>query len=209
MIAYEALRPFLLLEHCEFRGGGILSEDELAVAESTLGRPLPSSFRQWLIEVGDEVCLFNFYLQFYPLLGKPDTECVVYATHFLNQHGWGLDPDLIVFAGSGQESLWAFDSAVNIDGEYPVIEIGGIFSKEGRNYMLWNTSFHRFIFTQVLFWTRHLHPALPEVINDAEFIASINALFDPGIDLGATDVYKQPQTIEEIRAHFHLSRKTQ
>ena len=63
-----------------------------------------------------------------------------------NQHYWGLDPDLIVFAGNGQGELWAED--------------------------------------------------------DAEFIASTNALFDPQIDLGTTDVYKQPQTIEQVRAHF-------
>jgi hypothetical protein len=208
MKLYEALRPILLLEHCKFQVKGPLSEDELATAESILGKTLPPSFRQWLLEIGDEACLFDFYLPFYSLLGEPDTECIVYATRFLNRHGWGLDPDLIVFAGSGQESLWAFDSAVSINGEYPIVEIGGIFSEEGRNYMLWNTSFHRFIFAQTLFWARHLHPALPEVLEDAEFIASINALFDPEIDLGTTDVYKQPQTIEEIRAHFWCKSET-
>jgi hypothetical protein len=202
MELYEALRPLLLLEHCKFQVKDTLSEAELAIAESVLGKPLPLSFRQWLLEVGDDARLFDFNLQFYPLSGEPDTECIVYATQFLNQHNWGLDSDLIVFAGSGQESLWAFDSAVDMTGEFPVIEVAGIFSEGRRKYMLWNTSFQRFIFSQALFWTRYHHPNLPEVEDDAGFIASINALFDPGIDLGTTDVYKQPQTIEEIRAHF-------
>jgi hypothetical protein len=199
---YEALRPLLLLEHCKFQVEGTLSEGELAIAESVLGKPLPFSFRQWLLEIGDNAHLFDFNLQFDPLLGEPDTECIVYGTRFLNQHNWGLDPDLIVFAGNGQESLWAFDSAVDMTGEYPVVEVAGMFSDEGRKYMLWNTSFQRFVFAQALFWIRYHHPNLPEVEDDAEFIASVNALFDPEIDLGATDVYRQPQTIEEIRALF-------
>jgi hypothetical protein len=202
MELYEALRPLLLLEHCKFQVRATLSEGELAIAESALGKPLPLSFRQWLLKVGDDARLFGFNLQFYPLLGEPDTECIVYATQFLNQHNWGLDPDLIVFAGNGQGEPWAFDSAVDIAGEYPVVKVAAIFSEEGRKYMLWNTSFQGFVFSQALFWTRYHHPNLPEIEDDAEFIASTNALFDPQIDLGTTDVYKQPQTIEQVRAHF-------
>ena len=201
MTLYEALRPLLLLEHCEFQSKGTLSEDELGIAELILDKPLPCSFRQWLLEVGDDVSLFIH--QFYSLLGEPDTECIIYATQFLNRYRWELDPDLIVFAGSsGLESLWAFDSAVSLNGEYPVVEIGEMFSGGERKYMLWNTSFYRFIFAQTLFWARHLHPSLSEFDDDAKLMVSINALVDPEIDIGTTDIFDQPATMEEIRMWF-------
>lgn len=202
MNTFEALRPLLLLEHNQVQLGMPVSERQISEAETILGKPLPRSFREWLLVIGDAANLFGGNLQFDPLIDFLDKPCIVYNLQRLNQYGWDLDPALIVFGNNGTGELWAFDSAVLIDSEYPVIQIGGIFSKGGRKYKLWNSSFARFIYSQVLWWTRYLHPNLPEPENEIveeEWITIINHLLDPMINLGHPDVYIEPQTMAEIR----------
>jgi hypothetical protein len=199
-VSYEALRPLFLLEQCEFWSADCLSEPDIGEAEAILGRQLPPSFRSWLLEIGDATSLYGGSLSINTLLGPPDSMCIVHATPFLNRHRWELDPDLIVFARSGRETLWAFDSAVLVHDEYPVIEVAEMISQEGRKYMLWNTSFHRFIACQALFWTRDLHPTLPELTDTAQLWIEANQLFDPCIDVSVSDVYTRPSTISEVRA---------
>jgi hypothetical protein len=180
-------------------------EEQVTEPETILDKSLPPSFREWLLVMGDRASLFDGNLQFDPLLDQPERPCIVYNLQRLNRHHWQLDHALIVFGNNGADELWAFDSAVQIGGEYPVIEIGAIFSNEGRNYKLWNTSFVRFIYSQALWCTRYFHPDLPEPEDEAvedEWIIAINHLLDPMIDLGRPRVYAEPQTMDEIRARF-------
>jgi len=203
MSTFEALRPLLLLEHNRAQIGTSISEQQINDAETILGKSLPLSFREWLLVIGDAANLFGGNLQFDPLLGHPEEPCIVYNLQRLNQHGWDLDPTLIVFGNNGTGELWAFDSAVLIDGEYPVLQVGGIFSSgEGRKYKLWNSSFARFVYSQALWWTRYLHPNLPEPEDETveeKWITAIYHLMDPTINLGRSNVYVEPQTMTEIR----------
>ncbi len=202
MSTFEALRPLLLLEYNRVQTNSPVSEQQIDDAEAILGKPLPPSFREWLLVIGGAANLFGGNLQFDPLLGQPEESCIVYNLQRLNWHGWDLDPALIVFGNNGTGELWAFDSAMLIDGEYPVVQVGGIFSGDGRKYKLWNSSFVRFVYSQALWWTRYLHPNLPEPedeIDEEEWITTIYHLLDPMIDLGRPSVYIEPQTMTEIR----------
>jgi SMI1 / KNR4 family (SUKH-1) len=205
MNTFEALRPLLLLEHNKTQIGASVSEKQIADAEAILGKPLPPSFHEWLLTIGDEAKLFDGNLRFDPLFDQREQPCIVYNLQRLNQHNWKLDSALIVFGSNGEGELWAFDSAVSIADEYPIVQVGAIFSTEGRNYKLWNSSFVRFLYSQALWWTRYFHPDLPEPENEAaeeEWMIAINRLLDPTIELGRPEVYTEPQIMDEIRAHF-------
>lgn len=202
MSIFEALRPLLLLEYNQVQIDPPVSEQQIDDAEAILGKPLPPSFREWLLVIGDAANLFGGNLQFDPLLGQPEELCIVYNLQRLNRYGWDLDPALIVFGNNGTGELWAFDSAMLIDGEYPVVQVGGVFSGDRRKYKLWNSSFVRFVYSQALWWTRYLHSNLPEPedeIEEEEWITTIYHLLDPMIDLGRPSVYIAPQTMTEIR----------
>lgn len=203
MSNYEALRPLLLLEQNKTQIGECLLETQIIEAETILGKPLPPSFRKWLLTVGNDAQLFDGNLSVDTLLGSPEDRCIVYNLQRLNQYNWGLDSSLIVFGGNGQTDLWAFDSATSLEGEYPVVGIGNIFSPEGRDYKLWSSSFERFIHSQALWWTRYFHPNLPSPLDEEtedEWVIEINRLFDPFINLGKPYIYASPQTMTEIRA---------
>ncbi|MCP4536895.1 MAG: SMI1/KNR4 family protein [Chloroflexi bacterium] len=206
MDTFEILRPILIIEHNQTQISPPLSDVQIANAEIVLGKLLPPSFREWLLVMGDKAYLFNGNLQIDPLLDQPGQPCIVHNLQRLNQYHWQLDPALIVFGSNGAGELWALDSAISTtEGEYPVVQVGAIFSDEGRNYKLSNSSFARFLYSQALWWTRYRHPALPEPKDESaedNWIITINRLLDPTIELGHPDVYAAPQTMTEIRSLF-------
>ncbi len=206
MNTFEMLRPILMLKHNQTQIAPPLSDVQIADAEIVLGKPLPPSFQEWLLTMGDKAYLFDGNLQIDPLLDQPEQPCIVYNLQRLNQYHWQLDPALIVFGSNGADELWAFDSAVStLEGEYPVIQVGAIFSNEGRNYKLWNSSFARFLYSQALWWTRYFHPDLPEPQDESteeDWIITVNRLLDPTIKPRYPNVYVTPQTMPEIRSLF-------
>ena len=206
MSTFEAIRPLLILRPGTIKIGEPLSDEQVNDAEGLMSLALPPSLREWLTRIGDDAYLFDGNLRIDPLLGTPGELCIIHNLRRLNLHNWAIDPALIVFGNNGQGELWAFDSKVSIQGEYPVLQIAGIFSSDRRKYKLWNSSFARFLYSQTLWWTRYLHPELPPPENESveeSWIIAINHLLDPTIDLGRPDIYSGPRTIDEIRASFH------
>lgn len=196
---YEFLKPIFLNTEGTQEVGKRVSQQEIERAEALLGRRLPQSFVQWLLEIGDDCYLFDGNLQIYPLL--PDganSENIVEQLDNLNGANWGLDRSLVIFGNTGSQEYWAFYTGYVINGEYPIVEIGTIFSSDMKDYKLWNTSFKRFITIQSLFWSYYLNgEESPE--KTAEVFKEIQSIVEPRIEASYREIYRQASSIEEIR----------
>lgn len=196
---YEFLKPILLNAEGTLEIGRKVKRDEIIRAEAILGKRLPPSFVQWLLEMGDNCYLFDGNLRISPLL--PDKEKgsnIVEQLGNLNSANWGLDRNLIIFGSNGSDELWAFYTGYVINGEYPIVEIGAIFSADMRDYKLWNTSFKKFITLQTMFWSRLLNPEL-EPIEKTELLREIQDIVEPKVDIASKDIYEESYSIQEIR----------
>jgi len=196
---YEFLKPILLKSENSLEIGKKVKREEIGKAEALLRKRLPPSFTQWLLEIGDNCLLFDGNLRLYQIL--PSEERVpnlAEQLEILNNANWGLDRNLIIFGSNGAEELWAFYTGYVINGEYPIIEIGAIFSADMRDYKLWNTSFKKFITVQTLFWSRFLSQEL-ESIGKNELLKEIQEIIEPKLEITAKDIYEESYSIQEIR----------
>lgn len=196
---YEFLKPILLASEGTLEIGRKVSNEEINKAEALLGKRLPPSFVQWLLEIGDNCYLFDGNLRIYHLLPNGErTTNIVEQLEALNTANWGLEKNLIIFGVSGGDELWAFYTGYMINGEYPIIEIGAIFSADMRDYKLWNTSFKRFITLHTLFWPRFLTKDLDRP-DELELLKEIQDIIEPQIDVYSKDIYEGAHSIQEIR----------
>lgn len=196
---YEFLKPILLNSEGTLEIGRKVKRDEIIRAEAILGKRLPPSFVQWLLEIGDNCYLFDGNLRIHNLL--PDKEKgsnIVEQLGTLNSANWGLDRNLIIFGSNGSDELWAFYTGYVINGEYPIVEIGAIFSADMRDYKLWNTSFKKFITLQTIFWSRFLNPEL-EPLEKIELLREVQDIVEPKVDIASKDIYEESYSIQEIR----------
>jgi len=196
---YEFLKPIYLNTEGIYEVGRRVPKDEITKAEAIIGKRLPPSFVQWLLEMGDDCYLFNGNLRIYPLLSdQGNVPSIVDQLSNLNNANWGLDRSLIIFGDNGNNEFWAFYTGYMVNGEYPILEIGTIFSSEMKDYKLWNTSFKKFITIQTLYWPYLLEQELAPT-NSSQILKEIQSIIEPQIEVNYEDIYKQSSSIQEIR----------